>query len=139
MKRVVLVGIGKKSRSDDAAGLEVAAILDGEFETVRIDSDPLDYINTLCGSDVVVIVKAADLKTRPGEFKILEETEIDANLPISTFVNELKRCVRKVTVWGIQVKSVDPGNSVTPEVNDGIEKLAKTIKGMYGFYMSLRG
>ncbi len=144
MKKVILVGIGNQSMGDDAAGLMVVERLSDSFKTLKITADPLNHVDGLCGSDVVVIVDAADFGGKPGEFRIIEESEIDGStlsshsLPLSMFVHLLKKCVNKVTVWGIQVKSLKPGEAVSPEVVSGIDKLSKTIKGMYGFYMQMR-
>ncbi len=134
---VVVCAVGNPWRGDDGAGIEVAKRLEDKYKVLYCESNPENYIDEVkkLKPDKLIIVDAADFLGKPGEFKKISPEEIDRHtisthtIPISLFVELVKDSCGEVEIWGIQAKNTDFGRSLSREVMEGVERLAKLLRG----------
>ncbi len=134
---VVVCAVGNPWRGDDGAGIEVAKRLEDKYKVLYCESNPENYIDEVkeLKPDKLIIVDAADFLGEPGEFKKISPEEIDRHtisthtIPISLFVELVKESCGEIEIWGIQAKNTDFGNSLSIEVMEGVERLAKLLRG----------
>jgi hydrogenase 3 maturation protease len=116
--RVVVIGMGNELRGDDAVGLEVVRILkahQGSRLTVyEGHMTPEAFIAPACSlkPSHLLIIDAAELKQKPGTWRLLSRDEIQTGLftthylPATAVADELShRCGTKVAFLGVQPKS----------------------------------
>ena len=134
---VVVCAVGNPWRGDDGAGIEVAKRLEDKYKVLYCESNPENYIDEVkkLKPDKLIIVDAADFLGEPGEFKKISPEEIDRHtisthtIPISLFVELVKESCGEIEIWGIQAKNTDFGNSLSIEIMEGVERLAKLLRG----------
>ncbi len=134
---VVVCAVGNPWRGDDGAGIEVAKRLEDKYKVLYCESNPENYIDEVkkLKPDKLIIVDAADFLGEPGEFKKISPEEIDRHtisthtIPISLFVELVKDSCGEIEIWGIQAKNTDFGRSLSREVMEGVERLAKLLRG----------
>ncbi|MCD6505049.1 hydrogenase 3 maturation endopeptidase HyCI [Candidatus Poribacteria bacterium] len=111
----VLIGIGNELGGDDAVGLYVAKLIDGENGWIgfRCGTAPENFIGKIerLDPELVVLVDAAEMGIEPGEFREIEPEYADTifasthSIPISFLLKWLRQSVGKVFLIGIQAKS----------------------------------
>jgi len=133
---VLVCGIGNIWRSDDGAGVRAAELLKDSFDVIICDVSPEQYVEDICRRrpKKLLILDAAHFDGEPGEFRILDPSEIDNftisthMIPISLFVELVKPCCEEIVIYGIQVKDVHFGNQLSDEVKSGVQKLVRHLK-----------
>ncbi len=134
---VVVCAVGNPYRGDDGAGIEVAKLLEDKYTVFYCEANPENYIDEIkkLKPDRLIIVDAADFLGKPGEFKKISPDEIDRHtisthtIPISLFVELVKDSCKSIEIWGIQAKNTDFGQKITPEVKEGVLRLAELLRG----------
>ncbi|MCP4132980.1 MAG: hydrogenase 3 maturation endopeptidase HyCI [bacterium] len=141
MARYVLLGVGSRLRNDDAAGSILAERFSERcgagdenslWRVIDAESMPENYTSIIKKErpELLVIVDACDLKKEPGEFAIVELSQLSQasgfnthTVPLSFFIEYLASLAQKVLFIGIQPKNVDIGEVVCPEVEKAVEAL----------------
>jgi hydrogenase maturation protease HycI len=151
--RIAIVGIGNTLRSDDAAGILVVRRLTesrllADRETVLVmDAGHAPENSTAAlrrfAPDVVLLIDAVEMGEEPGVIRWVEMDEIEGmsasthSLPLSmlaTYLNWELKC--EVTLLGIQLKSNDVGETVSPEVMQAVQSVTDTLDETFNMYAS---
>ena len=141
--RVALVGIGSELNGDDAAGIEVARMLNSASalpaDFIAIDGGPIPE-NTSgplrkFSPDLVILVDAADLGKPAGSVEWLEADMIDGmsasshTLPLSVLGKYLEAELRcQVAYLGIQPAQLDFAAPLTIEVKRSVDLIVSIIR-----------
>ena len=142
--RIAIMGIGNTLRSDDAAGILVARALMKTFSVA--DRKPVHVMdaghapeNTTgelrnFAPDTVLLIDAVEMGEAPGTIRWVEMEEIEGmsasthSLPLSmlaTYLNWELKC--DVTLLGIQPKTNDVGETVSPDVSQAVDLVVSAI------------
>jgi hydrogenase 3 maturation protease len=141
-RRVVVVGVGSRLRSDDAAGLEIverlgALCLPGVF-TVLGDTAPENVTGEIrrLAPTHVLFVDAADLGEDPGSTRVFESADIGGmtssthTLPLHVIADYLEREIGcRVLFLGLQPKALGFGEMMSAEVAAAVEETVEAIAG----------
>lgn len=146
--RIVLMGVGNPLRSDDGVGpalvQELRTNMPKEFTSVTlIDAGevPENYLSPVINlkPDTILIVDAADIKSKPGEVKIIDSSKVKNN-GLTTHNASLKMIfdiLKKETdatvhLIGIQPMRTHLGVGFSDEIKKTVEQLSEIIiKGLY--------
>lgn len=141
---MIVIGVGNRSRGDDAVGIHVVERLKGSVECYESNGDPSDLI-VLFGSDrEVIVVDAMVSGSRPGT---ITTTEIALGVPSSPVVPlrtqssthgfgvfealELARIMgtipARLTVIGIEGSDFSPGAPLSPVMEGAVARAADLI------------
>ncbi|MBN3037250.1 MAG: hydrogenase 3 maturation endopeptidase HyCI [Candidatus Diapherotrites archaeon] len=131
----VLMGVGNEFRRDDAAGLEAARRIKG-WHCIECGKVPENFAAPVkrMNPELVVIVDAAFMGLKPGEFRRIPKEIIDQtastthSLPLSFLVKDLEQQVGRVIVIGIQPKEITDSEGLSPEVGRGVDALALLLR-----------
>lgn len=143
-KVVIVVGVGNRSRGDDAVGIRVVERLKGSVTCYESNGDPSELI-VLFGSDTdVIVVDAMVSGSQPGT---ITTTEIALGIPPSEVVPlrskssthgfgvfealELARILgtmpTRLTVIGIEGADFSPGAPLSPALELAVAQAADLI------------
>ena len=139
-RRVVLVGIGSPIRGDDAVGLRIIELLDGRMrEDVLLLSTeivPESYTGKIREFDPthVLMIDAADFNGEPGEGRMIPTQQIGGvtmsthSLPLTIFADYIRKTLcSNVALLGVQFQNSGFGTGLTPEVEEGAQKMAEVL------------
>ena len=135
----LLIGIGNPDRADDAAGWEVAGRV-STWPTERRTGGSFDLIDLWDDDDEVVIVDAMQSEVEPGTVRSFDG--VHGELPFGVFTSThsfgpaavvelartLGRLPRSLTVIGIEADELGMGRTMTPEVAEAIDRVAKELQ-----------
>ena len=141
--RTLVIGIGNAWRNDDAAGLSVARLLDGleGAEVIEREGEPTSLIDSWESAEAVWLVDAVSSGAEPGTVHRYDASERE--LPAALFRTsthhfglaeavELARAVgrlpRRTVVFGIEGRSFDTGETISPEVEAAAERVAEAVR-----------
>jgi hydrogenase 3 maturation protease len=138
---VVVLGVGSELRSDDAAGVRVAA---------ELARTPLSGVHALDGGSApenctaeirelnpahLIIVDSAHMQESPGTVRLIESADISGasfgthSLPLSVLADYIQREIGcRVSVIGIQPASIEFGESMSPEVSAAVQETALALR-----------
>jgi len=139
--RVVVIGMGNELRGDDAVGLEIVRNLKNH-QSPRLTvyeghMTPEAFIAPACSlkPSHLLIIDAAELKRRPGTWRLLSREEIQTGLftthylPATAVADELShRCGTKVAFLGVQPKSREITFSRSPECIHAAQGIATLLR-----------
>ncbi|MGQ4913491.1 MAG: hydrogenase maturation protease [Candidatus Asgardarchaeia archaeon] len=143
-KKVVICGVGNELKSDDRIGLLIAEALQKEVNSPKM-------ISFICGSAPegfsgkvlkekpthFVIIDAAQFGYPPGSIGLFEPEEIEGivtsthSLPLSLMCKYLHMELKgeiNIKVVGIQIKNLELGDRITPEVLAAKDKIVSIFK-----------
>ena len=137
----MVVGVGSRLRSDDAAGLEVAEklgalSLPGVFSILG-DTAPENVTGEIRRLDPthILFVDAADLGEVPGSLRLFESADIDGmtssthTLPLHVIADYLtKELGCCVLFLGLQPKSLEFGEAISDIVARAVETAVAAIE-----------
>jgi hydrogenase maturation protease len=143
--KTTIIGIGNANCGDDAAGCFVAqALRERELPAVRILSasgEPADLLEKFPADGVLILVDAMAEVEGCGRIHRMD-TSNDA-LPIEAFSSysthgmglpeaiEMARALGRlppaVIVYGVEGRNFQPGDPLSPEVEEGIERLVEQL------------
>lgn len=139
-KRIVIIGMGNELRTDDGVGLEVVRLLkpysDNRLQVFEAHMIPDAFIRPACKMNPthLLIVDAAELHAKPGDWRLLSSDEVEEGLftthaiPVVEVASEIKRrCDSKVAFLGIQPKSRDISISLSQECQHSAKEIADSI------------
>lgn len=143
-KIMIVIGVGNRSRGDDAVGIRVVERLRGAVTCYESNGDPSELI-VLFGSDPeVIVVDAMVSGSQPGT---ITTSEIALGSPSSNVVPlrsqssthgfgvfealELARILGtipdRLTVIGIEGVDFSPGAALTPEIEQAVAQAADIV------------
>jgi hydrogenase 3 maturation protease len=135
---VTIIGIGNIMRGDDGFGPKLIESLKKKTTKANLfdcGTVPENYIfpilTTSC--DTVILVDAADLRAEPGSMKILALNEFSGaglsthNASIRLFTDLLMTGKEDLNIFAVTVqpKSILFGESLSPVVSEGVDKLTE--------------
>jgi hydrogenase maturation protease len=141
--RTLVIGIGNAWRNDDAAGLAVARLLEGleGAAVIEREGEPTSLIDSWDGAEAVWLVDAVSSGAEPGTVHRYDAS--DQELPAQLFTTsthhfglaeavELARAVgrlpRRTVVFGIEGKSFETGEKLSPEVEAAAARVAEAVR-----------
>jgi hydrogenase 3 maturation protease len=143
--RVALLAVGSDLRSDDAAGLMVAALLERlrkrrarspRFRIFIGETAPENQTGAVrkYAPSHMVVVDSADAGKRPGTIFAIDPDEVGGisfsthQLPLRLMIEYLRETITcSVAVLGIQPKSLDFGGPVSKEVAKAADRVATDL------------
>jgi len=140
LRKLVIVGIGNPLRGDDAVGLYILKELDGKVppnvELIEGETTPERFTEEIERSNPshVLFVDAAHFGATPGKTKLLGPQKI-ADVAISTHAMPLsilaeflrKSTKAKVALLGVQPKTVELSEKLSPELEKEMRKIAEVL------------
>jgi len=133
--KIIILGIGNRLRSDDAAGSVLAERLQKIAGLICFDSQgsPENYLGKIIKEkpDNIVILDAADFGGEPGDFRVFEPQDFQTanffsthNASISLTINYLQSNLSAdIIILAIQPKDIAFGDTLSPEVEKSIAVL----------------
>lgn len=145
--RVVVVGVGSTLRGDDGAGVEVVRRL-ANFESPRCrviegGTAPENYTSVIKSfePDHILFIDAVEFGDEPGVVKSvnpdeLEQTSFSSHAyPLSLLTDYVERETNAtVSLIGIQPETTDEPDTISPDVQEGVDWLVELI--VTGIYQS---
>lgn len=145
-EKIVVLGVGSELMQDDNAGINVSLYLEKKYpDHPRVKiltgfATPENFTKAIadCHPDHVLIVDAADIKLKPGEFASIPVDRITDfslgthKLSLVMMVNFLKQTVNPdFSVLAIQYKSLVFGEKITREMTAGVKKIQKYLSDIF--------
>lgn len=140
--RNMLLGIGNPLRRDDGAGNYVASCFCAPgWRTADCGTAPENFTGLVRRHhpDLLVLVDAADMGVDPGECMVIPKERIrdvgivTHQLPLDFFIGFVEESAGAIILIGIQPKVVDSGEGLSPEVQEGADRLIRVLeKGEVG-------
>ena len=138
-RRVVLLGVGRPGRGDDAAGDELARRLraKGCAGAIPAADIPENYLGPVLAlrPEVVLVADAAELGKGPGGWALLKPGEISAgsisthNAPLSLLLDYLaEEGKARCYLLGVQAQRRRAGEGMSPEVERAVGELARLLE-----------
>ncbi|MCX8161581.1 MAG: hydrogenase maturation protease [Candidatus Bathyarchaeota archaeon] len=140
---VKIVALGSTASSDDALALEALKRLKSlklpeEVKLVEADRNPSKLISEVESCDKLIVIDAVRIGSKPGTLHRIRLESIKPSRSITLHnidtATLLKLALtlasekpRKVVIIGLEPYRVDPGEKLTPEVEEGIEKLVEEV------------
>jgi hydrogenase 3 maturation protease len=136
----VVVGVGSRLRSDDAAGIRIAEklrqlalpgvhVVVGDTAPENVTGEVREF-----APSHVLFVDAADLGRAPGSVRVFESADIGGmtssthTLPLHVIADYLKKELGcRVLFLGLQPKSLEFGDSISGEVAAAIEETVAAL------------
>ena len=140
--RLAVIGIGHQHRCDDAAGLEVARRLrlahPPGVVIAQEEARPDSLLEAWSGADEALVIEAVSSGEPPGTIHRFEATTeplpaelFDAHTPglpaAVELARELDRLPGRLVVYGIEGESFEPGDGLTPAVQDIVANLVMDL------------
>ncbi len=137
--KVVIVGIGNILKGDDAFGPMLLDRLEGKVKATLINAgiSPENYTGKIAKEkpDCILLVDAALLGKKPGEWEILKRDEIiksgftTHDMSPAMFIDYMKeRTGADIYLLGIQPQNISLGDEMTPVVKKTLEELSELIE-----------
>jgi hydrogenase 3 maturation protease len=148
-EKIAVLGIGNDLRTDDGLGLFIIDNLEIDDPRIMIEnmgSVPEGFAKNLAsfGAERVIMVDAADMLKPPGHIELITKDRIGGitisthNMPLSFLMMYLdQETGGKSLLIGIQPKSIQFGEGLTPEIQKVADKTIVSLKNI--LYEHLRG
>lgn len=133
--KVVVLGIGNALKSDDGAGSILAGRLIGKIPFIVYDASasPENYLGKIIRDQpqTIVLVDAADMGGKAGEFRVLDGQEVKTSNLFSTHNSSValtigylqEHCKAGIVALLIQPKTIAFGDTLSAEVEKTLEVL----------------
>ena len=135
--KIALLGIGNRLRGDDGAGSMLAENLSLRGMTAfDCGIVPENFTGPLrrLSPDLLIIIDACSMGLNPGEFRKVPLTEFtdadsfNSHSPgVIGLVRYLKEFIPEIIFIGIEPASMEFGEGLSPEVQEGISRLEEII------------
>ena len=136
--KVVIVGVGNAMKGDDGLGSALVGKIKGKVDAVCIDAGtaPENYVGKIAEEkpDTVLLVDAAHLDGKPGQYEILESDNIlksgftTHDISPKLFMEYLNsRTKAQIYMLGIQPENVSFGEGMSESVKNTVERLSQII------------
>jgi hydrogenase 3 maturation protease len=139
-KKIAVLGIGNDMRTDDGLGLFIIENLKIEDPRIMIEnvgSVPEGFAKNLAsfGAERVIMVDAADMLKSPGHIELITKDRIGGiaisthRMPLSFLMMYLEQETGgKTLLIGIQPKSIQFGEGLTPEIQEVVDKTITSLE-----------
>jgi len=145
--KIAILGIGNDLRSDDGLGLyiiEKLRIDDPRVMIENVGSVPEGFARPLAefGAERVIMVDAADMRKPPGHIELITKDRIRGinisthSMPLSFLMMYLEQETGgKTILLGIQPKSIQFGEGLTPEIQEVVDKTINSLERVLKDYL----
>ena len=136
-KLSMLLGVGNELNGDDAVGCFIADnFIARDWLCVNAGTVPGNFVGTIKKEkpSVLVIVDAAELGLKPGEFRKLRREQANSafysthSLPLSEIILQVEGFVEKVVLIGVQPLRLQQFSGLSNEVREAAEKIMSILK-----------
>jgi len=142
---LVLAGVGNPVRGDDFVGVKIVQSLKGRVSErvflVECETVPESYIEQIIEFNPthILLIDAAVLGLRPGDFEFREPENLRATpafsthmLPLRIFCEYLLKTTKaRIGLLLIEPKNTDFGEGLSSEVDAAAEKITKTLLELF--------
>jgi len=137
-KRILLLGVGNRLRSDDAVGPLLIDRLQGMVDISMLDAGdvPENYLGPIedSGAELVLVVDAVEMGMNVGDIAFFDIEKVQ-NMSVSTHSANLGLLFKvipserrpQVIVLGIQPGSTDLGQGISEPMQAAIESLKEML------------
>ncbi|MFW9793477.1 MAG: hydrogenase 3 maturation endopeptidase HyCI [Candidatus Thorarchaeota archaeon] len=148
-EKIAILGIGNDLRTDDGLGLFVIDNLkidDPRIMIENVGSVPEGFASNLAsfGAERVIMVDAADMMKPPGHIELITKDRVGGvaisthRMPLAFLMKYLEQETGgKTLLIGIQPKSIQFGEGLTPEIKEIVDKTIASLEKI--FKQHLRG
>ena len=139
--KTLLIGVGSILRTDDGAGPKLIELVeDKPIEgIVPIDGGTVPenttHIVRAEEPDQIIIVDAAEMGLKVGKIRLINEDDIAKSLfitthtmPLNFLIDAYKKICENIYFIGIQPRSLEFCDEMSPEVSQAVEKVYDLIK-----------
>lgn len=145
--KIAILGIGNDLRSDDGLGpyiIENLSINDPRVMIENVGSVPEGFARPLAkfGAERVIMVDAADMLKPPGHIELVTKDRIGGinisthSMPLSFLMMYLEQETGGKTILiGIQPKSIQFGEGLTPEIQEVVDTTISTLERVVKEYL----
>jgi hydrogenase maturation protease len=142
--KVLVIGVGNPLRGDDAAGVQAAKLIRDlnhpSIHVIEHDGEGASLTEAWTGGHMVIVVDAASSNSPPGTIYRFDATQ--QPLPEKPFQRSthafglyeavelsraLNRLPRRLIIYGIRVKSLEIGASLSDEVGKSVCEVVERI------------
>lgn len=133
----VLLGVGNTLHSDDGAGPFLADLFkeSGTIFSFNCGTAPENFTGVVkkLKPNLLIIADASLMGLRAGEYRIVPKEKVHDTsvgthmLPLTHLIDYMSEYVPEIILIGIQPKSLEDGDSLSPEVASALDELHKTI------------
>jgi hydrogenase 3 maturation protease len=139
-EKIAVLGIGNDLRTDDGLGLyfiDNLKIDDPKIMIENVGSVPEGFAKNLAsfGAERVIMVDAADMMKPPGHIELITKDRISGiaisthRMPLSFLMMYLEQETGgKTLLIGIQPKSIQFGEGLTPEIQEVVDKTIASLE-----------
>ena len=139
--KTLLIGVGSILRTDDGAG---------PLLIEKVEANPIEGVVPLDGGTVpentthivkaeqpdrVILVDAAEMNIAPGSIRLIDENDIAKSLfitthtmPLNFLIDAYKKICKDIYFIGIQPKSLEFCDEMSPEVSQAVDTVYDLIK-----------
>ncbi len=134
-RKIAILGIGNDLRTDDGLGpliVNSIQITNPNIMIENVGSVPEGFARPLAdfGAERVIMIDAADMRKPPGYIELVTKDRIGGinisthSMPLSFLMMYLEQETGGQTILlGVQPKSIEFGEGLTPEIQEAAEKL----------------
>jgi hydrogenase 3 maturation protease len=145
--KIAILGIGNDLRSDDGLGpyiIEKLSVDDSRVMIENVGSVPEGFARPLAefGADRVIMIDAADMRKPPGYIELITKDRIGGinisthSMPLSFLMMYLEQETGGKTILiGIQPKSIQFGEGLTPEIQEVADKTLNSLERVLKEYL----
>jgi len=145
--KIAILGIGNDLRSDDGLGpyiIEKLSIKDPRVMIENVGSVPEGFARNLAefGAERVIMIDAADMMRPPGHIELVTKDRIGGinisthSMPLSFLMMYLEQETGGKTILiGIQPKSIQFGEGLTPEIQEVVDTTINTLERIVKEYL----
>ncbi len=145
--KIAILGIGNDLRTDDGLGpyiIENLSIDDPRVMIENVGSVPEGFARPLAnfGAERVIMVDAADMLKPPGHIELVTKDRIGGinisthSMPLSFLMMYLEQETGGKTILiGIQPKSIQFGEGLTPEIQEVVDTTISTLERVVKEYL----
>jgi len=141
-EKVVLAGIGNPIRMDDFVGTRVIQLMQGNVSKrvllIECETVPENFIQRISdfGPTHVLLIDAAMLNVKPGQYRLLKPSELltspaisTHSLPIKIFCDYIAKSTKsKIGLLLIQPRTTDFGEGLSREVEASARELSSDLR-----------
>ena len=133
----VFIGLGRKNRNDDAAGLKLAQRLQATAKYavyIEPETGKFDIPEEISPTTPLIFIDAVDFKEKPGKITVLPLSYILNNTSLthkylpSVTVQKNPQQLKNSYLLGIQPKSISEGREISSPVLKAIKSIAKRLE-----------
>jgi len=137
-KNYMLMGLGNICRGDDGIGSFIAQNFQSDdWLVLDCGTTPENFTSLVKKTqpEYLVIVDAAQMNLKPGEFRVIPSERIDKfyltthNIPLSLLISYLDEWAEKIILIGIQPEKMEDFQRISKRLQDSARKLIEILKG----------